>query len=73
MGELARKDGIDLVYDNFDRIEELYPKAVGLLQELIEQEKISYKGYRDNYSHASFFKSNRPKRLFESHEKGLEV
>ncbi len=73
MGELARKDDISLLYMNLDMITDLYPKATKILQELIEEEKKTYAGHRDNYSDASFFKSNRPKRLFESREKALEI
>ncbi len=41
---------------------ELYPKAIEYLEKIIEKEK---KQSENKYSHASFFRSNKPKKYFE--------
>ncbi len=62
---LATLTAVDLNLENLPRLEAFYPKAVEIVRRLIKQEQESLSGHKDKYTHALFFKSNRPKKLFE--------
>ena len=63
--ELAKQKGISLEFSRLDRIWALYPDAVKIIKELISEERDSLSEHRDKYNHAAFFKSNKPKKLYE--------
>ncbi|MAT99135.1 MAG: hypothetical protein CL608_18470 [Anaerolineaceae bacterium] len=63
--ELGKRDSITLEFSNLDQLWELYPGAVKIIKELIDEERDSLTEHRDKYNHAAFFKSNKPKKLFE--------
>ena len=61
LAELAQFLKIDQSYNKIEDIWKLYKASVNILTKLVETEKSTVKGYTD----AAFFKSNRPKKLFE--------
>jgi len=62
LGELAKAKGIALSFDNFPEIWNLYPEAIQIIRTLIKTEKESS---NEPYTHASFFVSTKPKKIFE--------
>ncbi|MDJ0659392.1 MAG: AIPR family protein [Crocosphaera sp.] len=62
IGELAQQQAIDLTLSNIEKIWQLYKKAIEYLEKIIEKEK---KQSQNKYAHASFFRSNKPKKYFE--------
>lgn len=62
MSKLCEKDSISFELDNLDRIWDLYPKAIDILEEVIEFEQQEQK-YR--FSYAAFFNTEKPKKIFE--------
>lgn len=70
MGELARTRNIDLIYNNYDKILVLYDDSLKVIRTLIKYEKEAIRSEgksADTYSHTAFFKTTRPKTLFENH------
>lgn len=67
IGQLAKKEKIELELKNLTEIEALYPKAVKIIRSLIKVEQESLKGHKDKYTHALFFKGNKPKKHFEQY------
>lgn len=68
--ELAKQKGISLEFSSLDQIWNLYPDAVKIIKELIAEERDSLSEHRDKYNHAAFFKSNKPKKLYEDRSVG---
>ena len=56
---------VDLELQNLDKLKDFYPIAEKVVRKLIELEQENLAGHKDKYTHALFFKSNRPKKLFE--------
>jgi hypothetical protein len=67
MGQLARAKGIDLAYNNIDKIWKLYEASANILREIAIQEQESLIGKKEKYSHGVFFKSSKPKKFFEDY------
>ena len=65
IGELAKRDEIDLDYDNFPKLWALYPESLKTVRDMVRIEKKSLIGHKDTYTHASYFASNKPKKNFE--------
>jgi AIPR protein len=62
IGELARKNGIDLNYANIQIIWNLYDDAIKVIESMIYKEQNTM---GRKYDHSSFFRSNRSKKYFE--------
>jgi len=62
IGELARRKAIPISPDNFTEIWGLYPEAIQTVRKLIKFER---ENTRESYTHASFFVSTKPKKIFE--------
>ncbi len=67
IGQLAKQVNLELELNNLSELEKLYPKAVEIVQMLIKTEQENLKGHKDKYTHALFFKSTKPKKLFEQY------
>lgn len=67
MGELAWRYDIQLVFDNLEEIWSLYIESVDVVKHLIDLERHLESEHSESYTHASFFKSGKPQRLFEEH------
>jgi hypothetical protein len=65
MGELARRNSIELKYDNLQNIWSLYPDAVNVIETTISKEQ---KAVGQKYTHSTFFRSNKSKKYFEDLE-----
>lgn len=65
IGQLAKQQKTEFELKNLTEFENLYPKAVEIVRELIKTERENLKGHKDKYSHALFFKSTKPKKQFE--------
>lgn len=65
MGELARQQNVELSFTNLPTILKFYDDAVYHLRNIINLEKQRLQGHKDTYNHIAFFKSSRPKKLFE--------
>ncbi|MCB9436218.1 MAG: AIPR family protein [Anaerolineales bacterium] len=63
IGEIATKKNLEFRLSNLSAFQMLYDQAVELVRKLISIEKSS----DDKYNHTKFFKSIKPKRLFEEH------
>ncbi len=67
LGEMSDDRGIERRSTNLDEIWNLYPEAVKILRQLVKNEKSFLSGHKDSYTHAKFFVSSRPKKLFEEY------
>lgn len=67
MAELARQANIELTYANLHNVWNYYETAVTHLRDLISQERQRLQGHKDTYNPVAFFKSTRPKKLFEEY------
>jgi len=67
LSEMAEQRELALNYSNLETIWKLYPKAIEIIKQMIDEEQISLAEHKDKYNHASFFKSNKPKKLFEDY------
>jgi len=65
MKKLAGRESVDLTFDNLQEIWALYSEAVEITRGLVKIEQKSLAGHKDKYTHATFFKSSRPKKIFE--------
>lgn len=65
MGELARRNVIELKYANFQKIWDLYPGAVNIIETTISKER---EAVGQKYTHSTFFRSNKSKKYFEDLE-----
>ena len=65
MGELARRNKIELKYSNFQEIWNLYSDAVNVIETTIAKER---KAVGQKYTHSTFFRSNKSKKYFEDLE-----
>lgn len=63
LGELARKQSIELILSNISRIQDLYSLALGILEKVIERER-SLK-HKDWSSDIAFLKTVQAKRLID--------
>lgn len=65
IGELARRNKVDLKYDNLQKMWDLYDDAVRVIEAMISKEQ-GLVGQK--YTHSVFFKSNKSKKYFENLE-----
>lgn len=65
LGEVARRKNIDLTLSNFQDIWDLYQGSVSIIEEIISKEK---KVAGQEYTHSTFFRSNKSKKYFEELE-----
>jgi len=65
IGELARRNKIELKYSNFQEIWNLYSGAVNVIETTIAKER---KAVGQKYTHSTFFRSNKSKKYFEDLE-----
>lgn len=65
MGEVARRKKIELTYENFSEIWQLYSESVNIIEKTISKEQ-SVSGQK--YTHSTFFRSNKSKKYFEELE-----
>ena len=65
MKELAVRDGIELEFGSLAAIWVLYSEAVDITRKLINMEQKYQQKRKETYSHVGFFKSSRPKKIFE--------
>ncbi|PSB26853.1 AIPR family protein [Stenomitos frigidus] len=65
IGELARRNKIELKYSNFQEIWSLYSDSVSVIEATIAKER-SEVGQK--YNHSTFFRSNKSKKYFEDLE-----
>jgi hypothetical protein len=65
IGSFASKKTLELTIDNFDKIKLLYPNVKKLVAELIRKETAVLPQKNNEFSAAAFFKSNRPKKIYE--------
>ena len=63
--ELGDREGAALSLGSLSEFWALYPQAVAITRQVIEAEKASLLGDKETYSQAAFFKSSRPKKIFE--------
>jgi hypothetical protein len=69
LSELSEKIGLERSQENINKIWKLYPLAKNILISIIKKEEASLEGYKEKYSHAAFFKSNKPKTRFETYDR----
>ncbi len=65
LGEVARRKNIDLTLSSFQDIWDLYQGSVSIIEEIISKEK---KVAGQEYTHSTFFRSNKSKKYFEELE-----
>lgn len=65
LGELARREELELIYSNLEDIWSLYPNAKSVIEAAIFQER---EKAGNSYSHSVFFRSNKSKKYFEDLE-----
>ena len=65
MGEIARLKKIDLSYNNFQEIWNLYCDAINIVEKIISKEQ---KVAGQKYNHPTFFRGNKSKKYFEELE-----
>lgn len=62
MSKLCEKKSISLELNNFDKILGLYPTTIRILRRIIRSEE---KERNASFSHAAFFSTDKPKKIFE--------
>ncbi len=65
IGVFASKMPLDLKIANLSQLSSLYPKVKKFIAELIKKEIEIIEKKGDDFSATSFFKSNRPKKIYE--------
>lgn len=64
ISKLAQKKSIEINFENFEKIWNLYPEALNILREIIETEQNSL-NQKDKFSYATFFNLEKPKKMLE--------
>ncbi|XHR95147.1 AIPR family protein [Mucilaginibacter sp. UC70_90] len=65
LAEFAEKLNIELALKNFQRIWDLKEPVLKLIEILIKKERQTLFQKNDTYTHTTFFKYNRPKKIYE--------
>lgn len=65
LSKIAEMNEIEKRHANIDMIWSYYDSAIDIVRKSIGREKEDLKGYKENYTHRVFFKSNKPKKHIE--------